>query len=67
MFFDENGTELSMTTYKNGKQHGPTMVKYPNGNIHYTGEYTNDKTTGIWTTYSEIGEELTVKNFDELK
>lgn len=67
MFFDENGTELSMTTYKNGKKHGPTMVKYPNGNIHYTGEYTNDKTTGIWTTYSEIGEELTVKNFDELK
>ena len=66
MFFNEKGIELSMTTYKNGKKHGPTMVKYPNGNIHYTGEYTNDKTTGIWTTYSEFGEKLTVKNFDEL-
>jgi len=67
VFFDEKGVELSMTNYKDGKKHGPTMVKYPNGNIHYTGEYTNDKTTGVWTTYSEIGEKLTVKNFDDLK
>ncbi len=67
MYFGEDGTELSMTTYKNGKKHGPTMVKYPNGNIHYTGEYTDDKASGTWTTYSEIGEKLTVKNFDELK
>jgi len=67
MFFDEKGVELSMTNYKNGQKHGATMVKYPNGNIHYTGEYTNDQTTGIWTTYSEVGEKLTVKNFDDLK
>lgn len=67
MYFGDNGIELSMTTYKNGIKHGATLVKYPNGNIHYTGEYTDDKTTGIWTTYSEIGEKLTVKNFDDLK
>ncbi len=67
MFFNEEGIELSMTTYKNGKKHGPTIVKYPNGNIHYTGEYTDDKATGIWKTYSIYGEKLTEKNFDELK
>ena len=67
MYFDEKGVELSITNYKHGLKNGPSMVKYPNGNIHYTGEYTNDETTGIWTTYSESGEKLTVKNFDDLK
>ena len=66
MYFGEDGTELSMTNYNNGIKSGPTMVKYSNGNLHYTGAYTDDKPSGIWTTYSEVGEKISEKNFDEL-
>lgn len=55
LHFSFEGVELSMTTYVHGKKEGPTMVKYPNGNIHYLGQYKNDKPFGIWTTYTIDG------------
>ena len=54
-FYSETGNELSFTFYENGKREGFTVVKYPSGAIHYTGEYKNDKTVGIWKTYDEKG------------
>ena len=62
-FYSESGNELSMTVYENGKREGFTIVKYPNGAIHYTGEYKNDKTVGIWKTYDEKGKLVTEKDF----
>lgn len=62
-FYSETGNELSMTLYENGKREGFTIVKYPNGAIHYTGEYKNDKTVGVWKTYNEKGKLVTEKDF----
>jgi antitoxin component YwqK of YwqJK toxin-antitoxin module len=62
-FYSETGNELSMTIYENGKREGFTIVKYPNGAIHYTGEYKNDKTVGVWKTYDEKGKLVTEKDF----
>lgn len=62
-FYSETGNELSMTVYENGKREGFTIVKYPNGSIHYTGEYKNDKTVGVWKTYDEKGKLVTEKDF----
>jgi antitoxin component YwqK of YwqJK toxin-antitoxin module len=54
---------LSFTIYENGKREGFTVVKYPSGGIHYTGEYKNDKSVGIWKTYDEKGKLVTEKDF----
>ncbi len=62
-FYSEIGNELSFTVYENGKKEGFTVVKYPNGAIHYTGEYKNDKSIGIWKTYDEKGKLVTEKDF----
>jgi len=55
LHFSYEGTELSMTTFDHGKKHGRSLVKYPNGNIHYLGEYKNDLPVGIWQTYTNEG------------
>lgn len=62
-FYSENGNELSVTVYEHGIRQGFTVVKYPNGALHYRGEYKNDKPVGIWTTYDEKGKMLSEKNF----
>jgi antitoxin component YwqK of YwqJK toxin-antitoxin module len=62
-FYSESGNELSFTVYENGKREGFTVVKYPSGAIHYTGEYKNDETVGIWKTYDEKGKLITEKDF----
>jgi len=59
-FFAENGTELSSTIYIHGIKNGHTVVKYPNGAIHYTGEYLNDQPVGIWRIY-DINGKLTTE------
>jgi hypothetical protein len=63
VFYSENGAELSTTMYENGVREGFTIVKYPNGGIHYRGEYKKDVTVGIWTTYDEKGNVTDEKNF----
>lgn len=55
LHFSYEGEELSMTSFDHGKKDGPTMVKYPNGNIHYIGQYKNDKAVDVWTTYTIEG------------
>jgi len=62
-FYAENGTELSVTMFENGEKEGFTMVKYPNGYMHYTGEYHNDKKVGVWTTYDNKGKKVSTVDF----
>ena len=62
-FYAENGTELSFTLYDHGKKEGFSLVKYPNGRIHYRGEYQNDKMIGLWSTYDEKGNLITEKEY----
>lgn len=62
-FYSESGTELSVTYYDHGLKEGFSIVKYPNGILHYRGEYHRDKMVGIWTTYNERGEMVSEKDF----
>lgn len=54
-YYSEQGVELSITYFDHGKKHGHTIVKYPNGALHYVGEYDHDKEIGIWQTYDPKG------------
>lgn len=65
-YYSEAGVELSMTEYNHGKKNGVTMVKYPNGFMHYTGQYREDVQVGVWKTYDTNGKLVEEKNFDEL-
>ena len=56
VYYDKNGIELSMTTYTHNLKQGFSIVKYPNGVIHYRGEYNQDKKAGLWTFYNDKGE-----------
>jgi antitoxin component YwqK of YwqJK toxin-antitoxin module len=67
LFYSEKGEELSMTNYEHGIKEGHSMVKYPNGAIHYTGEYKNDKPIGIWKTYDATGKLSSTKDYDKIK
>lgn len=62
-FYSENGMELSITMFNAGMKDGFTIVKYPNGAIHYRGEYRNDEMVGVWTTYDEKGNVATEKDY----
>jgi antitoxin component YwqK of YwqJK toxin-antitoxin module len=62
-FYSENGLELSITMFNSGLKDGFTIVKYPNGAIHYRGEYRNDEMVGVWTTYDEKGNVATEKDY----
>lgn len=64
-FYSENGTELSITHFEHGVKHGHTIVKYPNGNMHYVGEYDNGKEIGVWQMYDEQGNR-TEKDYDKI-
>ena len=66
-FYAENGTELTYTQFSRGKKDGYSLVKYPNGNIHYTGEYQNDEMVGVWSTFDEKGNLLTKKEYGDRK
>ncbi|MBI2257542.1 MAG: hypothetical protein HYU67_01425 [Flavobacteriia bacterium] len=49
------GKELSITNFDHGKKHGLMLVKYPNGVLHYVGEWYQDKKIGVWRIYDEKG------------
>ena len=65
VFFAENGTEMSLTEYNYGVRHGLIMVRYPTGNVRYTGFYTNGKESGEWHFFKEDGTLDMTKNYDE--
>ena len=67
LYYSEKGEELSMTNYEHGIKEGHSIVKYPNGAIHYTGAYKNDKPVGIWKTYDVSGKIATTKDYDKTK
>jgi len=54
----EDGTKWSESYYRDGKREGHSLTFFPNGEIRYVGEYTNDKKTGVWSFYDETGKLL---------
>ena len=65
-FYDEAGHQISMTDFKHGLKNGVSLKKFPNGMIHYTGEYEDDKQVGIWKTYDETGKLVDSTKYTEL-
>lgn len=65
-FYDESGRQISMTDYKHGERNGVSLKKYPNGSVHYTGEYKDDKQVGVWRTYAPDGKLLDSTDYTEL-
>ena len=64
VYYNKEGRELSMTTYTHGLKQGFSIVKHPNGIIHYRGEYDQDEIVGLWTFYNEKGEKINEINYD---
>jgi antitoxin component YwqK of YwqJK toxin-antitoxin module len=64
-FYSESGIEMSSTHYEHGKKHGASFAKYPNGALHYMGEYENDKEVGVWKMYDEKGTLVTEKDYSK--
>ena len=62
-YYSEKGNLQSFTFYVAGKKNGHSIVKYPNGRIHYYGQYKDDQMIGEWVTYDEKGNK-TVNNFN---
>jgi antitoxin component YwqK of YwqJK toxin-antitoxin module len=62
--FTEDGYDLSIQTYKDGKRDGAVIVYHPNGALHYSGDYENDERVGTWKFYNEMGELVNTENFD---
>ena len=54
-YYSEKGNLFSFTFYVEGKKNGHSVVKYPNGKIHYYGQYQDDKMIGEWVTYDQKG------------
>ncbi len=65
-FYDEKGSRISMTEFKHGRKNGVSLHRYPNGSIHYSGEYEDDRQVGIWKTYDANGKMLDSTNYTEL-
>lgn len=63
VFYSENGTESSICGYEKGLKNGFSIVKYPNGALHYRGEYRDNKMIGIWSSYDEKGAILSNKDY----
>jgi antitoxin component YwqK of YwqJK toxin-antitoxin module len=65
-FFSESGNLQSFTMYIDGKKEGHSVVKYPNGKIHYYGTYQNDQMVGEWVSFDQNGNK-TIKDYGALK
>src|SRR5690554_4024097 len=63
-FYSERGVEISVSVYQNGLREGHTVVKHPNGALHYTGEYAKDEPIGVWKFYDEQGNLTQTKDYD---
>ena len=64
-FYGPEGLELSTTHYEHGIRHGHSIVKYPNGAIHYYGEYNMDQQIGIWKSYDMQGNLTEEKDYGQ--
>ena len=65
-FYNESGMEISMTDFNHGKKNGVSLHRYPNGSIHYSGEYKDDVQVGLWKTYDSDGKLVDSTNYTEL-
>lgn len=63
--FSEQGYELSIHVYRDGKLHGDVIVYHPNGSLNYNGEYYEGERVGLWKFYDEKGNLIKEEDFGE--
>lgn len=63
--YSEDGVELSMEIYVNGKRDGFTIVRYPNGVPRYTGNYSKDQKVGMWRFFDQSGKQTDSTNYSK--
>lgn len=63
--YTKQGVEQSITEYKEGKKDGISIVRHPNGTIHYKGQYEMDEPVGVWKFYDDQGQLIERKFYDE--
>lgn len=65
VLLSESGKELSVTFFEKGNREGHTIVKYPNGRIHYVGEYLHNEQIGVWKFYDESGKLIKEEDYSK--
>lgn len=63
--FSEQGYELSIHVYRDGKLHGDVIVYHPNGALNYNGEYYEGERVKTWKFYDENGNLIKEEDFGE--
>ena len=63
--FSEQGYELSIHVYRDGKLHGHVIVYHPNGALNYNGEYYEGERVGVWKFYDDKGNLLKEEDFGD--
>lgn len=53
--YSVTGKELNSSEYLHDELHGVSVVRHPNGAIHYVGEYDHGKKIGKWVFRNEDG------------
>jgi hypothetical protein len=62
-YYFPDGILWSLGDYRNGRRHGRTIVYYSNGNLRYSGQYSDDVKTGEWAFYDTTGKKVEVKRY----
>lgn len=63
--FFPDGTVQSKANYADGIEVGPTEVYHANGNVYYSGQYTNGQPSGEWVFHGQDGAEMKRVVYDE--
>lgn len=59
----DTGVKWSESYYTDGKRDGHSLTFYPNGQVRYVGEYSDDERIGNWKFYDEEGNLTNEENF----
>lgn len=54
---------MSERQYENDVMEGPARNYYPSGALKEEGQFHNDQKSGIWKTYNEDGDVISVENY----
>jgi antitoxin component YwqK of YwqJK toxin-antitoxin module len=60
-----DGTLKMESSYKQGKRDGKQTFYYPNGEVYYKGNYSDDVKSGVWEYYTNEGVTDTIINYNE--
>ena len=60
------GKDILIKNYKNNKLSGKIESYWPNGKVHFEGQFTNGVRSGKFRTYSDKGDILLEENYSKM-